>query len=197
MENDKLVHYAQNKLRSKQLIQDSIDDLRNSIARTELLLREDKERLSFMLKDLQSREPTEDKPKPNDVSNALFNIIDVVETIKSNGLSKVKRVHDGTDNEETLGDLVEDLLQFLSELDNTYGDHTDKTSKVFLDFKCDQFVSVETTLTPEEAESMTEEGMDALGVKYQSEAIKLYEEQMSKGDFVWELDFHVQEADGS
>ena len=125
MENDKLVHYAQNKLRSKQLIQDSIDDLRNSIARTETLLREDKERLSFMLKDLQSREPTEDKPKPNDVSNALFNIIDVVETIKSNGLSKVKRVHDGTDNEETLGDLVEDLLEFLSDLDNIYGVHND------------------------------------------------------------------------
>tara|TARA_R100000734_G_C3311904_1_gene102827 strand:+ start:1551 stop:1763 length:213 start_codon:yes stop_codon:yes gene_type:complete len=65
------------------------------------------------------------KPKPNDVSNALFNIIDVVETIKSNGLSKVKRVHDGTDNDETLGDLVEDLLEFLSDLDNIYGVHND------------------------------------------------------------------------
>ena len=130
MKNDnKLVHYAQNKLRSKQLIQDSIDDLRNSIARTEYFLREDKERLSNMLKDLQNLQPIR--------------------------------------------------------------------AKVFLDFKCDQFVSVETTLTPEEAESMTEDGMDALRVKYQSEAIKLYEEHMSKGDFVWELDFHVQEADGS
>ena len=69
--------------------------------------------------------------------------------------------------------------------------------EVFLDFKCDQFVSVKTTLTPEEAESMTEDGMDALRVKYQSEAIKLYEEHMAKGDFVWELAFHVQEADGS
>ena len=69
--------------------------------------------------------------------------------------------------------------------------------EVWLDFKCDSFVSVETTLTPEEAESMTEDGMDALRVKYQSEAIKLYEERMSEGDFVWELDFHLQEADGS
>ena len=118
----------QNVLRRESL-QDSIDDLRNSIARTETLLREDKERLSFLLKDLQNRQPTR--------------------------------------------------------------------AKVFLDFKCDQFVSVETTLTPQEAESMSEDGMDALRVKYQSEAIKLYEEHMSKGDFVWELDFHVQEADGS
>ena len=118
-----------NQQKTREFLQDTIDDLRNSIARTETLLREDKERLSFLLKDLQNRQPIR--------------------------------------------------------------------AKVFLDFKCDQFVSVETTLTPEEAESMTEDGMDALRVKYQSEAIKLYEEHMSKGDFVWELDFHVQEADGS
>jgi len=118
-----------NQQKTREFLQDTIDDLRNSIARTETLLREDKERLSFLLKDLQNRQRTR--------------------------------------------------------------------TKVFLNFKCDQFVSVETTLTPEEAESMTEDGMDALRVKYQSEAIKLYEEHMSKGDFVWELDFHVQEPDGS
>ena len=118
-----------NQQKTREFLQDTIDDLRNSIARTEILLREDKERLSFLLKDLQNRQPIR--------------------------------------------------------------------AKVFLDFKCDQFVSVETTLTPQEAESMTEDGMDALRVKYQSEAIKLYEEHMSKGDFVWELDFHVQEPDGS
>ena len=118
-----------NKLKVREFLQDTIDDLRNSIARTEILLREDKERLSFLLKDLQNRQP--------------------------------------------------------------------EAAKVFLDFKCDQFVSVETTLTREEAESMTKDGMDALRVKYQGEAIKLYEEHMSKGDFVWELDFHVQESDGS
>ena len=61
------------------------------------------------------------KPKPNDVSNAFFNIIDVQKTIKSNGLCNVKRVHGGTDNEDTLGDLVEDLVYFLTELDNIYG----------------------------------------------------------------------------
>ena len=69
--------------------------------------------------------------------------------------------------------------------------------EVWLDFKCDSFVSVETTLTPEEAESMTPDGLDALRVKYQSEAIKLYEEHMSKGDFGWRLFFHVENADGS
>ena len=66
---------------------------------------------------------TNNKPLPNDVINAFFNIIDVQKTIKVNGLCNVKRVHDGTDNEETLGDLVEDLVYFITELDNIYGVH--------------------------------------------------------------------------
>ena len=64
---------------------------------------------------------TNNNPLPNDVSNALFNIIDVDKTIKANGLCNTKRVHDGTDNEDTLGDLVEDLVYFLVELDKIYG----------------------------------------------------------------------------
>ena len=68
---------------------------------------------------------TNNKPKPNDVSNAFFNIIDVQKTIKSNGLCNVKRVHGGTDNEDTLGDLVEDLVYFITELDNIYGAHNE------------------------------------------------------------------------
>ena len=68
---------------------------------------------------------TNNKPLPNDVSNAFFNIIDVQKTIKSNGLCNVKRVHGGTDNEDTLGDLVEDLVYFLTELDNIYGVQND------------------------------------------------------------------------
>ncbi len=68
---------------------------------------------------------TNNKPLPNDVSNALFNIIDVDKTIKANGLCNTKRVHGGTDNEDTLGDLVEDLVYFLTELDNIYGVHND------------------------------------------------------------------------
>ena len=66
---------------------------------------------------------TNNKPLPNDVSNAFFNIIDVQKTIKANGLCNVKRVHDGTDNEETLGELIEDLVYFITELDNIYGVH--------------------------------------------------------------------------
>ena len=66
---------------------------------------------------------TNNKPLPNDVSNAFFNIIDVQKTIKANGLCNVKRVHDGTDNEETLGELIEDLVYFINELDNIYGVH--------------------------------------------------------------------------
>ena len=65
------------------------------------------------------------KPKPNDVSNAFFNIIDVEKTIKANGLCNTKRVHGGTDNEDTLGDLVEDLVYFITELDNIYGVHNE------------------------------------------------------------------------
>tara|TARA_R100001460_G_scaffold55179_2_gene94500 strand:+ start:273 stop:485 length:213 start_codon:yes stop_codon:yes gene_type:complete len=68
---------------------------------------------------------TNNKPLANDVSNALFNIIDADKTIKANGLCNIKRVHDGTDNEDTLGDLVEDLVYFLTELDNIYGVHND------------------------------------------------------------------------
>ena len=68
---------------------------------------------------------TNNKPLPNDVSNALFNIIDVDKTIKANELCNTKRVHGGTDNEDTLGDLVEDLVYFLTELDNIYGVHND------------------------------------------------------------------------
>ena len=59
---------------------------------------------------------TNNKPLPSDVSNALFNIIDVDKTIKANGLCNTKRVHDGTDNEDTIGDLVDDLVEGIEEL---------------------------------------------------------------------------------
>ena len=65
------------------------------------------------------------KPLPNDVSNALFNILDVEKTIKANVLCNTKRVNGGTDNEDTLGDLVEDLVYFITELDNIYGVHNE------------------------------------------------------------------------
>ena len=50
-----------------------------------------------------------------------FDLVDLRATIDAHKLGNIKRVHDGTDNEETLGDLVEDLVYFLTELDNIYG----------------------------------------------------------------------------
>ena len=52
----------------------------------------------------------------NDTTNALFNAIDIEKTIESNGLSNIKRGHSGTDNEDTLNDLITDVVSFLENL---------------------------------------------------------------------------------
>jgi hypothetical protein len=52
--------------------------------------------------------------KKNEISNAYFNAIDLQKTISSNGLDNIKRVHDGTDNEDTMKDLIDDLVSFLT-----------------------------------------------------------------------------------
>ncbi len=52
----------------------------------------------------------------NDTTNALFNAIDIKKTIESNDLSNIKRVHSGTDNEDTLTDLITDVVSFLENL---------------------------------------------------------------------------------
>ena len=54
--------------------------------------------------------------KQEDVSNAYFNITDLSKTISSHGLRNIKRVHGGTDNEDTIGDLVDDLEYFITQL---------------------------------------------------------------------------------
>tara|TARA_R100001443_G_scaffold113388_1_gene127958 strand:- start:4283 stop:4474 length:192 start_codon:yes stop_codon:yes gene_type:complete len=59
------------------------------------------------------------KPLLNDISNAMFNINDLKETMKAHGLRDIKRVHDGTNNEDTIGDLVDDLHYFLCNLYNS------------------------------------------------------------------------------
>ena len=51
--------------------------------------------------------------KLDDINNAIFNLNDVKETIKANGLRDTKRIHEGTDNQDTLGDLIDDLETFL------------------------------------------------------------------------------------
>lgn len=55
--------------------------------------------------------------KLDDINNAIFNLNDAKETIKANGLRDIKRVHEGTENQDTLGDLLDDLEIFLL---NTY-----------------------------------------------------------------------------
>lgn len=56
----------------------------------------------------------------NDVSNAFFNIKDLKKTINSHGLRSIKRVHGGSDNEDTIGDLVDELEYFLNILDGEF-----------------------------------------------------------------------------
>jgi len=50
-----------------------------------------------------------------DLSNAYFNLVDVYKTLKANNLLHLKRVHGGTDNEDTIGDL---LLDAIEEMEN-------------------------------------------------------------------------------
>ena len=52
----------------------------------------------------------------NDTTDALFNAIDIKKTIESNNLNNIKRVHAGTDNEDTLEDLITDVVYFLENL---------------------------------------------------------------------------------
>lgn len=55
----------------------------------------------------------------NDITNALCNAIDIKKTIESNGLNNIKRVHSGTDNEDNLKDLIDDVIYFLEQLEAT------------------------------------------------------------------------------
>ena len=58
-----------------------------------------------------------DKPmklNENELSNAYFNALDLQKTISSNGLNDIKRVHGGTANEDTMKDLIDDLVSFLT-----------------------------------------------------------------------------------
>ena len=51
--------------------------------------------------------------KLDEINNAIFNFNDIRETIKANGLQDTKLVHEGTDNQDTIGDLLDDLEIFL------------------------------------------------------------------------------------
>tara|TARA_R100000655_G_scaffold103334_1_gene149724 strand:- start:258 stop:500 length:243 start_codon:yes stop_codon:yes gene_type:complete len=62
----------------------------------------------------------------NETSNALFNAYDIKKTIESNGLGDIKRVHGGTDNDDTLNDLIHDLVYFLERLDKSVEEISDE-----------------------------------------------------------------------
>ena len=57
--------------------------------------------------------------KREDLDNAIFNVNDLKETINAHKLRDIKRVHDGTANEDTIGDLVNDLNLFLLDVYNS------------------------------------------------------------------------------
>ena len=44
------------------------------------------------------------------ISKIYFDLVDLKATIDAYKLRDIKRVHDGTDNEDTIGDLIDDLL---------------------------------------------------------------------------------------
>ena len=45
-----------------------------------------------------------------DISQAYFDAQDLKRTLEANKLDKYKRVHGGSDNEETTADLIENIL---------------------------------------------------------------------------------------
>ena len=49
-------------------------------------------------------------------SKLYFDLIDLKTTIATHKLGDIKRVHDGTDNQDTIEDLIEDLLNEIEEL---------------------------------------------------------------------------------
>jgi len=48
--------------------------------------------------------------KKEDISQAYFDAQDLKRTLEANKIDKHKRVHGGSDNEETTGDLIENIL---------------------------------------------------------------------------------------
>ena len=52
------------------------------------------------------------------VSKLYFDIVDLKATIDAHKLRDIKRVHDGTDNQDTIGDLIDDVMESIEELQN-------------------------------------------------------------------------------
>ena len=62
----------------------------------------------------------------SDTKNALLNAIDIQKTIESNNLNNIKRVHSGTANEDTLEDLITDVVYFLENLTEQLKENEDE-----------------------------------------------------------------------
>ena len=88
----------------------------------------------------------------------------------------------------------------MEEIDKVLSDHfvkdlpKNRPTQVYLDVKCDSFVSLETNLTTESAEQMTEESMYDFFVDfYKEKAIEKYKRRFEDADFVFEVNFHYVE----
>tara|TARA_Y100000114_G_scaffold54942_1_gene50207 strand:+ start:567 stop:749 length:183 start_codon:yes stop_codon:yes gene_type:complete len=44
-------------------------------------------------------------------SDLYFNLVDIHKTLRSHNLLDIKRVHGGTENEDTIGEIVEDTFE--------------------------------------------------------------------------------------
>ena len=53
------------------------------------------------------------------ISKVYFDLVDLKATIDAHKLRDIKRVHDGTNNEDTIGDLADDLHYFICNLYNS------------------------------------------------------------------------------
>ena len=54
----------------------------------------------------------------NKCSKLYFDMVDLKATIDAHKLRDIKRVHDGIDNQDTIGDLIDDVMESIEELQN-------------------------------------------------------------------------------
>tara|TARA_R100000315_G_C5212872_1_gene126667 strand:- start:472 stop:678 length:207 start_codon:yes stop_codon:yes gene_type:complete len=64
----------------------------------------------------------------NEITKAMCDMEDIKKTIDSNNLNNIKRVHAGTDNEETLEELIDDVIYFLKNLEGQLQHNEEKTN---------------------------------------------------------------------
>lgn len=54
--------------------------------------------------------------KKDVISQMYFDALDLKETLEAYEIDKIKRVHDGQDNEETTADLIENILWHIEKI---------------------------------------------------------------------------------